>query len=149
MAVAVSMADATRRFTSEPRKLLIGGQWRDSASGKTFETYDPATGAVLATVAEGDKQDVDLALESAAAFRIRIAEQAGNARGAKIVANLVDEVTRLHYLMPSLEAHIESREELDDHITKHGTQTSQSISVGADGVHGAHRGCELDSNRPR
>ncbi len=61
------------------------------------------------------KQDVDLALESAAAFHIRIAEMAGNARGAKIVANLVDEVTRLHYLMPSLEAHIESREELDAH----------------------------------
>jgi len=65
MAVAVSMADATRRFTSEPRKLLIGGQWRESASGKTFETYDPATGAVLATVAEGDRQDVDLAVAAA------------------------------------------------------------------------------------
>ncbi len=65
MAVAVSMADATRRFTSEPRKLLIGGQWRDSVSGKTFETYDPATGAVLATVAEGDKQDVELAVAAA------------------------------------------------------------------------------------
>lgn len=61
------------------------------------------------------KHDVDLALESAAAFHIRIAEQAGNVRGAKIVGNLVDEVTRLHYLMPSLEAHIESREELDAH----------------------------------
>ncbi|MDO8184924.1 aldehyde dehydrogenase family protein [Conexibacter sp. JD483] len=65
MAVAVSMADATRRFTSEPRKLLIGGEWRDSVSGKTFETYDPATGAVLATVAEGDKQDVELAVAAA------------------------------------------------------------------------------------
>jgi DNA-binding GntR family transcriptional regulator len=59
--------------------------------------------------------DVDLALASAAAFHIRIAELAGNARGAKIVANLVDEVTRLHYLMPSLEAHIKSREELQAH----------------------------------
>jgi DNA-binding GntR family transcriptional regulator len=59
--------------------------------------------------------DFDLALASASAFHIRIAELAGNARGAKIVANLVDEVTRLHYLMPSLEAHIESREELDAH----------------------------------
>ncbi|MDW5596164.1 aldehyde dehydrogenase family protein [Conexibacter stalactiti] len=59
------MAEATRRFTSEPRKLLIGGQWRESVSGKTFETFDPATGAVLATVAEGDKQDVDLAVAAA------------------------------------------------------------------------------------
>jgi DNA-binding GntR family transcriptional regulator len=59
--------------------------------------------------------DVDQALASAAAFHIRIAELAGNVRGAKIVANLVDEVTRLHYLMPSLEAHIESSEEFDAH----------------------------------
>jgi phenylacetaldehyde dehydrogenase len=65
MAVAVPMGEATRRFTSEPRKLLIGGQWRESASGKTFDTYDPATGAVLASVAEGDAQDVELAVAAA------------------------------------------------------------------------------------
>ncbi|MDO8213376.1 aldehyde dehydrogenase family protein [Conexibacter sp. CPCC 206217] len=65
MAVAVPMAEATRRFTSEPRKLLIGGEWRAALSGKTFETYDPATGAVLATVAEGDAQDIDLAVAAA------------------------------------------------------------------------------------
>jgi GntR family transcriptional regulator, rspAB operon transcriptional repressor len=59
--------------------------------------------------------DLDLALTSAASFHVRIAELAGNARGAKIVAGLVDEVTRLHHLMPSLRAHIESREELDAH----------------------------------
>jgi DNA-binding GntR family transcriptional regulator len=59
--------------------------------------------------------DVDKALASAAAFHIRIAELGGNARGAKIVATLVDEVTRLHYLMPSLEAHIESSEEQEAH----------------------------------
>ena len=59
--------------------------------------------------------DVDQALASAAAFHIRTAELAGNIRGAKIVATLVDEVTRLHYLIPSLEAHIESSEELEAH----------------------------------
>jgi DNA-binding GntR family transcriptional regulator len=59
--------------------------------------------------------DLDLALESASSFHVRIAELGGHARGAKIIANLVDEVTRLHHLMPSLEAHINSREELDAH----------------------------------
>jgi DNA-binding GntR family transcriptional regulator len=59
--------------------------------------------------------NIDLALESAGAFHVRIAELAGHTRGAKIVANLVDEVTRLHYLMPSLEPHIESPEELGAH----------------------------------
>ncbi|MBB4661963.1 aldehyde dehydrogenase family protein [Conexibacter arvalis] len=65
MAVAVPMGEATRRFTSAPRKLLIDGEWRESASGKTFDTYDPATGTVLASVAEGDAQDVDLAVGAA------------------------------------------------------------------------------------
>lgn len=69
--------------------------------------------AVDAQRSAGD--NVDLALASAASFHVRIAELAGSARGAKIVATLVDEVTRLHYLVPSLAAHIESREELDAH----------------------------------
>src|SRR5215470_11314904 len=52
-------------FIRKPRKMLIGGKWVDSVSGKTFETYNPATGEVLAHVAEGDKQDVDLAVRAA------------------------------------------------------------------------------------
>src|SRR5579883_3073383 len=35
-------------FLSTPRKMLINGKWVDSASGKTFPTYDPSTGEVLA-----------------------------------------------------------------------------------------------------
>ena len=52
-------------FIRKPRKMLIGGKWVDSVSGKTFETYNPATGEVLAHVAEGDKQDIDLAVRAA------------------------------------------------------------------------------------
>lgn len=59
--------------------------------------------------------DLDLALTSAADFHIGIAELAGNARAARIIASLVDEVTRLHHLMPSLEPRIWSREELGAH----------------------------------
>jgi DNA-binding GntR family transcriptional regulator len=61
------------------------------------------------------QNDLDAALSSAAAFHIRIAELAGHVRGARIIATLVDEVTRLHFLMPALESHIESTEELDAH----------------------------------
>lgn len=61
------------------------------------------------------KADLDQALSGASDFHVRIAEISGNSRGARIVGNLVDEVTRLHYLMPSLEAHINSREELEAH----------------------------------
>ena len=35
-------------FVKERRKLLIGGQWADAASGKTFPVQNPATGETLA-----------------------------------------------------------------------------------------------------
>src|SRR4051794_38282006 len=46
-------------------KMLIDGKWVDSVSGKTFETINPATGEVIACVAEGDKADVDKAVKAA------------------------------------------------------------------------------------
>jgi aldehyde dehydrogenase (NAD+) len=45
--------------------MLVDGRWIDSASGKTFSTYNPATGAVIAQVAEGDQADVNLAVKAA------------------------------------------------------------------------------------
>jgi phenylacetaldehyde dehydrogenase len=47
--------------------LLIDGQWVEAASGKTFPTFNPATGEVLAQVAEGDKADIDRAVQAARA----------------------------------------------------------------------------------
>lgn len=44
---------------------FIGGKWVPSASGKTFETINPATEEVLAQVAEGDEADVDAAVHAA------------------------------------------------------------------------------------
>jgi aldehyde dehydrogenase (NAD+) len=46
-------------------KLLIDGKWVDATSGKTFETLNPATGEVIARVAEADKADVDKAVKAA------------------------------------------------------------------------------------
>ncbi|MCW5892982.1 MAG: aldehyde dehydrogenase family protein [bacterium] len=45
--------------------MLIDGRWVDAASGKTFETPDPATGKTLARVAEGDAEDIDRAVKAA------------------------------------------------------------------------------------
>jgi aldehyde dehydrogenase (NAD+) len=47
------------------RKMLIGGKWVDSVSGKTFATHNPATGEEICQVAEGDKADIDLAVKAA------------------------------------------------------------------------------------
>lgn len=46
-------------------KLLIDGQFVDSASGKTFATYDPRTGDVITHVAEGDAKDINRAVTAA------------------------------------------------------------------------------------
>jgi len=45
--------------------MLVGGKWMDAASGKTFPSLNPATGEVLAHVAEGDREDVDRAVAAA------------------------------------------------------------------------------------
>lgn len=34
-------------------------------TGRTFETIDPRTGEVIARIAEGDKEDIDLAVKAA------------------------------------------------------------------------------------
>lgn len=46
-------------------KLFINGGFVDAVSGKTFETIDPRNGEVIARVAEGDKDDVNLAVKAA------------------------------------------------------------------------------------
>ena len=47
------------------KQMLIDGKWVDAQSGKKFETHNPATGELLATVAEGDAKDIDLAVAAA------------------------------------------------------------------------------------
>ena len=48
-----------------PTKMLIGGKWLDAQSGRTFATINPATEEVIAHVAEGDKEDIDKAVQAA------------------------------------------------------------------------------------
>src|SRR5215475_14911164 len=47
------------------KKMLIDGKWVDAASGKKFATHNPATGELLATVAEGDAEDISRAVAAA------------------------------------------------------------------------------------
>jgi aldehyde dehydrogenase (NAD+) len=46
-------------------KMLIDGEWVDAVSGRRFATINPATGTVIDEVAEGDKADVDRAVQAA------------------------------------------------------------------------------------
>jgi phenylacetaldehyde dehydrogenase len=64
---AVQLTDSVTRYVAKTRQMLINGKWVDAASGKTFPTYNPATGEVLANVAEGDKEDINRAVAAARA----------------------------------------------------------------------------------
>jgi aldehyde dehydrogenase (NAD+) len=48
-----------------PGRLLIDGDWKDAASGRSFETVNPADESVITTVAEAGAEDVDLAVAAA------------------------------------------------------------------------------------
>ncbi|MCU1311809.1 MAG: NAD-dependent aldehyde dehydrogenase [Candidatus Angelobacter sp.] len=63
--VSASIHPGAASFVTKIGKILINNKWSDAASGKTFATYDPATGEVLANVAEGDKVDIDRAVAAA------------------------------------------------------------------------------------
>jgi len=49
------------------KKLLIGGEWRDAASGAVMPVINPATEEVIAEVAAGDAADLDAAVAAARA----------------------------------------------------------------------------------
>lgn len=54
-------------LASVPTGLLIGGEWRQAASGATFDVEDPATGKVLVSIADAAAEDSLAALDAAAA----------------------------------------------------------------------------------
>jgi succinate-semialdehyde dehydrogenase/glutarate-semialdehyde dehydrogenase len=48
-------------------ELFIGGKWVPARDGNRFEVRDPATGDVIATVADGGEADADAAVDAASA----------------------------------------------------------------------------------
>ncbi|WP_425863719.1 NAD-dependent succinate-semialdehyde dehydrogenase [Arthrobacter sp. TWP1-1] len=56
-------------LASVPTGLLINGEWRSAASGKTFKVEDPSTGEVLLEVADAGAEDGAAALDAAVAVQ--------------------------------------------------------------------------------
>ena len=56
-----------QRWQGKVGRMLIGGEWREAASGETFATEDPSTGEKLADVASAGQADVDAAVAAARA----------------------------------------------------------------------------------
>jgi len=63
--VTTPLKEKVAKFLNETKNLYINGQFVKSVSEKTFDTIDPSTGKVLATVYEGQKEDIDLAVRAA------------------------------------------------------------------------------------
>lgn len=62
-----------------------------------------------------DTSSIEPALGAARAFHIDLAALTGNRRALAILTDQLDEVRRLHHLMPKVEGHITSTAELDAH----------------------------------
>lgn len=65
MATAAPQANKKAIPKIRQTKMLINGKWVEGRHGKHFSTMDPATEEVVAEVAEGTKEDVDLAVKAA------------------------------------------------------------------------------------
>src|SRR5215213_902977 len=63
-----------------PKKLYIGGEWRDASGGGTLEVIDPSTEQPLCEVADGTPEDAAAALDAAVGMQAEWAATAPNDR---------------------------------------------------------------------
>ena len=105
LAAETSPGEGARGFLARQRhKLLIGGDWRDAASGRSFTTHDPATGEALGEIARGEAADVDAAV---AAARRALGDGPWPAMTPMARAGLMNAIA------DTLEAHIDELAELE------------------------------------
>lgn len=64
-----------------PKRLLIGGEWRDATGGATLDVEDPSTGAALCAVADASVADGAAALDAAVAAQAEWARHPPRERG--------------------------------------------------------------------
>src|SRR6202021_1122704 len=90
-ATAPQLHNRVEEFISHPRKMFIDGKWVAAASGKTFPVYNPATGEVLAQVAEGDREDINRAVKAArSAFETGPWSKLTPSQRARLIYKLAD-----------------------------------------------------------
>ncbi|CAG5850503.1 unnamed protein product, partial [Menidia menidia] len=85
--------------------IFINNDWHASSRGRTFSTFNPATGAKICDVEEADKEDVDKAVASAKAANQKGApwrRMDASSRG-KLLHRLADLMERDRLLLATLE----------------------------------------------
>jgi succinate-semialdehyde dehydrogenase/glutarate-semialdehyde dehydrogenase len=66
---------------SVPRKLFIGGEWRDGSGGATLDVEDPSTGEAITAVADATPEDATAALDACVAVQAEWAAHPPRERG--------------------------------------------------------------------
>jgi succinate-semialdehyde dehydrogenase / glutarate-semialdehyde dehydrogenase len=77
----MSSTSETELLARVPSQLLLGGKWVDGTSGRTIDVFDPATGAVLKTIADASVDDAQRAMDVAADTQESWAATAPRVRG--------------------------------------------------------------------
>lgn len=85
--------------------LFIGGEWVAAASGESFETANPATGDVLARIAQAGSDDVDTAVAAARKAQPGWHKLGGHGRARHLyaLARLVQKHSRLFAVLESMD----------------------------------------------
>ena len=84
-----------------PKRLFIGGIWRDATGGATFAVEDPSTGNELAQVADATVEDGTAAMDAAVAAQAEWARSAPRDRGEilrrafEVITERTDDLARL------------------------------------------------------
>ena len=88
---SVSTSLPVADFIGKERPMLIGDAWVQAASGAPQEIINPATGEVVARVAQGGSQDVDRAVQAArAAFDSGVWQNLGAEARGRILWRIAD-----------------------------------------------------------
>ena len=86
-------------------RLFIGGEWQTAESGAWFDTSNPATGEVLARVAQAGTGDVDAAVKAARKAQGPWARLSGHSRARYLyaLARLIQRHSRLFAVVEALD----------------------------------------------
>ncbi len=84
---------------------FVGGRWKTNKAAKTFKTRNPATGDVLARIAQGGRGDVDAAIKAARAAQTGWAGLGGHGRARHLyaLARLVQKHSRILAVLETLD----------------------------------------------
>lgn len=99
------LPEVTEFLSQKQIKMFVAGKWTTAADSDTFQSFDPGSGAALATVAHGKAEDIDHAVNAAKkAFKESgWASMPANER-AKMMHRLADLVEQKQDVLVQLES---------------------------------------------